>query len=86
MCEYEIELEDFGLVMVFSCNLWVESVVELCVMLEEVLYGKYGVVYDIVCFNVGVVLYIVDVVDSIDDGIMLVWVIIVSGVVCVKMV
>lgn len=79
VCEYEIYFEDFGIVMLVSCNFKVVDLVELIVMLCGVLDNQLGLVLDIVVFNVGVVLYVVGVVNSIVDGLVCVWVVIVDG-------
>lgn len=82
--EYEIYLEDFGLQMVLNCMLKVENVDEFCMMLFGVLDNQLGVVCEIVMLNVGIVFYVVNVVELIVDGIQFVCEVIVSGKVCVK--
>lgn len=85
ICEYEIYLEDFGLFMFVSCNLQVGNVIEFKEKIFEVLCGEFGLVYDIVVINVVIVFYVVGVVFLIVEGLQMVCVIIVFGVVCVKL-
>lgn len=82
VCEYEIYLEDFGIFMLVSCNLCVDSLEQFIQMLCVVLDNEFGLVLDIVVFNVGVVLYVVGVVSDIGDGLVCVCVVIVNGSVC----
>jgi anthranilate phosphoribosyltransferase len=67
--EYEIEPEDFGLVMASSRNLRVGNVDESKVMLLEALDDIPGIARDIVLLNAGAALYAADRVGSIRDGI-----------------
>ena len=69
--EYEIEPEDFGLVMASSRNLRVANVAESKAMLLEVLDNTPGIARDIVLLNAGAALYAADVAASIHDGIAL---------------
>ena len=69
--EYEIEPEDFGLVMASSRNLRVANVAESKAMLLEVLDNTPGIARDIVLLNAGAALYAADVAASIRDGIAL---------------
>ena len=67
--EYEIEPEDFGLVMASSRNLRVADVAESKTLLLEALGNTPGIARDIVLLNAGAALYAADVADSIGDGI-----------------
>jgi anthranilate phosphoribosyltransferase len=67
--EYEIEPEDFGLVMASSRNLRVGNVDESKAMLLEALEDIPGIARDIVLLNAGAALYAADLVGSIRDGI-----------------
>jgi anthranilate phosphoribosyltransferase len=67
--EYEIEPEDFGLVMASSRNLRVVNAGESKVLLLEALENVPGMARDIVVLNAGAALYAADVADSIREGI-----------------
>ncbi len=67
--EYEIEPEDFGLVMASSRNLRVANVDESKHLLLEALGNMPGVARDIVLLNAGAALYAADAAASISDGI-----------------
>ena len=67
--EYEIEPEDFGLVMASSRNLRVGSAAESKAMLLDVLDDTPGVARDIVLLNAGAALYASEVAASIQQGI-----------------
>ena len=67
--EYEIEPEDFGLVMASSRNLRVGDAAQSRAMLLGVLDGENGAAADIVALNAGAALYAADVTGSIGDGI-----------------
>jgi anthranilate phosphoribosyltransferase len=67
--EYEIEPEDFGLVMASSRNLRVADVTESKAMLLEALDDTPGVARDIVLLNAGAALYAADLAGSIQEGI-----------------
>lgn len=67
--EYQIEPEDFGLVMASSRNLRVENAEESKTLLLEALDNTPGVARDIVLINAGAALYAADVAESIADGI-----------------
>jgi anthranilate phosphoribosyltransferase len=67
--EYEIEPEDFGLVMAASRNLRVADAAESKAILLGVLDNKPGPARDIVALNAGAALYVAGVADSIEDGI-----------------
>ena len=66
--EYEIHPEDFGLRMVGTRALKVETPEESKAMLMGVLAGEYGPARDIVCLNAGAALYAANVASSIADG------------------
>ncbi len=83
--EYEVEPEDFGLAMASSRNLRVENADESKAMLLDVLQGRHGVAYDIVCLNAGAALYTADVAASIGEGIELARATIASGAAHAKM-
>ncbi|RCS29692.1 anthranilate phosphoribosyltransferase [Rhodanobacter denitrificans] len=83
--EYEVEPEDFGLAMASSRNLRVENAGESKAMLLDVLQGRHGVAYDIVCLNAGAALYTADVAASIGEGIELARATIASGAAHAKM-
>jgi len=68
--EYEIEPEDFGLVMASSRNLRVADVAESKKLLLEALDDTPGIARDIVLLNAGAALYAADVVTSIGEGVM----------------
>jgi anthranilate phosphoribosyltransferase len=68
--EYEIEPEDFGLVMASSRNLRVADVAESKKLLLEALDDTPGIARDIVLLNAGAALYAADVVASIGEGVM----------------
>ncbi len=67
--EYEIEPEDFGLVMASSRNLRVANADESKRLLLEALADTPGVARDIVLLNAGAALYAAGVVKSIRDGV-----------------
>ncbi|MEP7042499.1 MAG: anthranilate phosphoribosyltransferase [Dokdonella sp.] len=67
--EYEIEPEDFGLVMASSRNLRVADVDESKKLLLEALDNTPGIARDIVLLNAGAALYAADVVASIGEGV-----------------
>ena len=67
--EYEIEPEDFGLVMASSRNLRVADVGESKKLLLEALDDTPGIARDIVLLNAGAALYAADVVASIGEGV-----------------
>ncbi|MEO7432725.1 MAG: anthranilate phosphoribosyltransferase [Dokdonella sp.] len=67
--EYQIEPEDFGLVMASSRNLRVADVGESMAMLRGAIGNTPGVARDIVLLNAGAALYVADVAESIRDGI-----------------
>jgi len=67
--EYEIEPEDFGLVMASSRNLRVADVAESKKLLLEALDDTPGIARDIVLLNAGAALYAADVVASIGEGV-----------------
>lgn len=69
--EYEIHPEDFGLAMMSSRSIRVESPVESRTMLLEALAGAPGMPCEIVAFNAGAALYAADRVGSIGEGIAL---------------
>ena len=69
--EYEIHPEDFGLQMVSTRALQVETPEQSRNMLLGVLEGQPGPARDIVLLNAGVALYAADVAPSIADGIAL---------------
>jgi anthranilate phosphoribosyltransferase len=77
--EYEIEPEDFGLVMASSRNLRVANVEESRKMLLEALDNTPGVARDIVLLNAGAALYVAGVVDSIRDGVARARIVVASG-------
>ncbi|MEG0411322.1 MAG: anthranilate phosphoribosyltransferase [Comamonas sp.] len=66
--EYEIHPEDFGLRMVGTRALKVETPEESKAMLMGVLQGEQGPARDIVCLNAGAALYAANVASSIVDG------------------
>ncbi|MEY5100715.1 MAG: anthranilate phosphoribosyltransferase [Pseudomonadota bacterium] len=66
--EYEIHPEDFGLQMVSTRALQVETPEASRAMLLDVLDGRPGPARDIVLLNAGVALYAADVADSIAAG------------------
>ncbi|HEY0179105.1 MAG TPA: anthranilate phosphoribosyltransferase [Dokdonella sp.] len=67
--EYEIEPEDFGLVMASSRNLRVADVAESKTLLLEALDDTPGVARDIVLLNAGAALYAAGVAESIGAGV-----------------
>ncbi|HEY0229655.1 MAG TPA: anthranilate phosphoribosyltransferase [Dokdonella sp.] len=67
--EYEIEPEDFGLVMASSRNLRVADVAASKKLLLEALDDTPGIARDIVLLNAGAALYAADVVASIGEGV-----------------
>ena len=67
--EYDIEPEDFGLVMASSRNLRVADATESKAMLLRALDDEPGIARDIVALNAGAALYAADVAPSIADGI-----------------
>jgi anthranilate phosphoribosyltransferase len=69
--EYEIHPEDFGLQMVSTRALQVETPEQSRAMLLGVLDGQAGPARDIVLLNAGAALYAADVAASIEDGIVL---------------
>ncbi len=69
--EYEIHPEDFGLQMVSTRALQVETPEQSRAMLLGVLDGQAGPARDIVLLNAGAALYAADVAASIADGIVL---------------
>lgn len=66
--EYDIHPEDFGLAMVSTRALRVETPEESRAMLLGVLNDEVGPARDVVVFNTGVALYAANVVSSIEDG------------------
>ena len=66
--EYDIHPEDFGLAMVSTRALRVDTPEESRAMLLGVLDDEAGPARDIVVFNTGVALYAANVVPSIEDG------------------
>jgi anthranilate phosphoribosyltransferase len=83
--EYEIEPEDFGLVMASSRNLRVANVAESKALLIEALDNTPGVARDIVLLNAGAALYAADVVGSIRDGVARARAVVSSGAALAKM-
>ncbi len=83
--EYEIEPEDFGLVMASSRNLRVADVAESKALLIEALGNTPGVARDIVLLNSGAALYAADVAASIGEGIALAREAIAGGAAIAKM-
>ena len=83
--EYEIEPEDFGLVMASSRNLRVENVAESKTLLLEALNNTPGIARDIVLLNAGAALYAADVVGSIREGITRARAVVGSGAALAKM-
>jgi anthranilate phosphoribosyltransferase len=83
--EYEIEPEDFGLVMASSRNLRVADVAESKTLLIEALGNTPGVARDIVLLNSGAALYAADVAGSIGEGIVLAREAIAGGAAIAKM-
>jgi anthranilate phosphoribosyltransferase len=77
--EYEIEPEDFGLVMASSRNLRVENADESKRMLLEALDNTPGIARDIVLLNAGAALYAANVAASIRDGVTLARAVVTSG-------
>ncbi|SER11757.1 anthranilate phosphoribosyltransferase [Giesbergeria anulus] len=69
--EYEIHPEDFGLPMVGTRQLRVETPEQSRAIVLEVLAGKAGPARDIVCLNAGAALYAANVADSITTGLAL---------------
>jgi anthranilate phosphoribosyltransferase len=67
--EYDIEPEDFGLVMASSRNLRVADATESKAMLLRALDDEPGIARDIVALNAGAALYAADVAASIAEGI-----------------
>ena len=67
--EYDIEPEDFGLVMASSRNLRVADAAESKAMLLRALDDEPGIARDIVALNAGAALYAADVAASIGEGI-----------------
>ena len=66
--EYDIHPEDFGLAMVSTRALRVDTPEQSRAMLLGVLDDEAGPARDIVVFNTGVALYAANVVPSIEDG------------------
>ena len=66
--EYEIHPEDFGLPMVGTRQLRVDTPEQSRTTMLEVLAGKAGPARDIVCLNAGAALYAANVAQSIADG------------------
>ncbi len=83
--EYEIEPEDFGLVMASSRNLRVANAAESKALLIEALDNTPGVARDIVLLNAGAALYAADVAASIGEGIERARAAIASGAALAKM-
>ncbi|MEO5625777.1 MAG: anthranilate phosphoribosyltransferase [Dokdonella sp.] len=83
--EYEIEPEDFGLVMASSRNLRVANVEESKTMLMEALDNTPGIARDIVLLNGGAALYVAGVVDSIREGVARARAVVASGAALAKM-
>ncbi len=83
--EYEVEPEDFGLVMASSRNLRVADVAESKTLLVEALGDTPGIARDIVLLNAGAALYAADVADSIGDGIARARAVVASGAALAKM-
>ncbi|MEO7323883.1 MAG: anthranilate phosphoribosyltransferase [Dokdonella sp.] len=83
--EYEIEPEDFGLVMASSRNLRVANVEESKKLLLEALDNTPGIARDIVLLNAGAALYVAGVVDSIRDGVARARAVVASGAALAKM-
>jgi len=83
--EYEIEPEDFGLVMASSRNLRVADVAESKKLLLEALDDTPGIARDIVLLNAGAALYAADVVTSIGEGVMRARSAVASGAAMAKM-
>ena len=69
--EYEIHPEDFGLAMVSTRQLRVETPEQSRLMVLDVLAGKPGPARDIVCLNAGAALYAANVAPSIAAGLAL---------------
>ncbi|MDR2926007.1 MAG: anthranilate phosphoribosyltransferase [Azoarcus sp.] len=67
--EYSIHPEDFGIRMMATRNLKVETAEQSVAMLRGVLDNQLGPARDIVAFNSGVALYAANVAGSIADGI-----------------
>ncbi|MEO6688955.1 MAG: anthranilate phosphoribosyltransferase [Dokdonella sp.] len=83
--EYDIEPEDFGLVMASSRNLRVADVEESKKLLLEALGNTPGVARDIVLLNAGAALYVAGVVDSIREGVARARDVVASGAALAKM-
>ncbi len=83
--EYEVEPEDFGLVMASSRNLRVANAAESKALLIEALDNTPGVARDIVLLNAGAALYAADVADSIGEGIERARAVVASGAALAKM-
>jgi anthranilate phosphoribosyltransferase len=83
--EYEIEPEDFGLVMASSRNLRVANVAESKALLLEALDNTSGIARDIVLLNAGAALYAADVAASIGEGIERARTVVASGAALAKM-
>ena len=83
--EYEIEPEDFGLMMASSRNLRVENSAESKTLLLEALNNTPGIARDIVLLNAGAALYAADVVGSIREGIACARAVVSSGAALAKM-
>jgi anthranilate phosphoribosyltransferase len=83
--EYEIEPEDFGLVMASSRNLRVADVGESKSLLLEALDNTPGIARDIVLLNAGAALYAADVVSSIGEGVIRARTAVASGAALAKM-
>ncbi len=83
--EYEVEPEDFGLVMASSRNLRVADVAESKTLLIEALDNTPGVARDIVLLNAGAALYAADVAASIGEGIERARGVVASGAALAKM-
>lgn len=83
--EYEIEPEDFGLVMASSRNLRVADAAESKALLLEALGSTPGVARDIVLLNAGAALYAADMVASIGEGVERARAVVASGAALAKM-
>ena len=83
--EYEIEPEDFGLVMASSRNLRVANVAESKALLLEVLDDTPGAARDIVLLNAGAALYAAGVAGSIRGGVDKARAVVASGAALAKM-
>jgi anthranilate phosphoribosyltransferase len=83
--EYQIEPEDFGLVMASSRNLRVDDVAQSMTLLREAIGNTPGVARDIVLLNAGAALYAAGVVESIRDGVARAREVVASGAALTKM-